>query len=164
MKILRALDKNFEKWICGFLVAMIVLIMLMQIVMRYFFNTSLPWTEEFCRYCYIYFMFIGTALAAKENSSLRVDALVELLPKTVQKVLNILVDLVVTALLVYLFFGSVTMTRDLYGTGSYSPGLQLPMYLVYLSAPIGILLTILRYIQNLYYAITGKQKGGEETC
>lgn len=164
MKIWRQLDDNFEKWILGVLVALIVLVMLMQIVMRYFFNASLPWTEEFCRYCYIYFMFIGTSLAAKEGSSLRVDALVGMLPEKARKILSTLVHLFVLALLLYLFTGAVAMVQNLQETGGFSAGLKVPVYLVYLSAPIGFFLTILRYIQILYRIFTGDKKEAEKEC
>lgn len=164
MKIWKCINENFEKWILGTLVALIVLVLLMQIVMRYFFNISLPWTEEFCRYCYIYFMFIGTSLAAKEDSSLRVDALVGAFPPKVQKVISLFVDVCVMLLLVYLLAGSIAMTRNLYATGGYSAGLKVPVYLVYLAAPLGFFLTLLRYLQKLYHVLTGRDQEVEKKC
>lgn len=56
MKILRKIDDKLETVILSVLVAAIVLVMLLQIICRYVLNNSLIWSEEFCRYCYIYFM------------------------------------------------------------------------------------------------------------
>ena len=95
MKLLKKIDENFEKVILSLLVLAIVLVMLLQIICRYFFNSSLIWSEEFCRYCYIYFMFIGTALAVKERSELRVDAVVSILPEKARGAVNVVVDIVV---------------------------------------------------------------------
>lgn len=161
MKVWKLIDRNLEKWICGCMIALIVLVMLFQIVTRYIFNISMPWTEEFCRYCYIYFMFIGTALAIKEGSSLRVDALVTLLPQNVRKVILFVVDLFVLVVMCYLFYGSIPMVQELYRGGSWSAGLHLPVWIVYLACPVGLFLTILRQLQIMYRILKGNKRGGE---
>jgi len=148
MHILKWLDENIEKVLLGFFISAIVIIMLLQIVMRYLFNNSLPWTEEFCRYCYIYVMFIGMSFAIKEGSHLRVDALVELLPIRLREVIIVLVDLFVFALLVLMFVSSLTTVHDAYLVGNYSPGLKFPFFILYCSVPVGFGLSIVRYIEN----------------
>ena len=49
MKAVKWLDKHLEEVILVLLLSLIVLVMLYQIVMRYVFNDSLTWSEEFCR-------------------------------------------------------------------------------------------------------------------
>lgn len=162
MKLIKFLDEHLEKMILGVLVGVINVVMLLQIVMRYVFNNSLPWTEELCRYCYIYFMFIGTAFAVKENSHLRVDSLLTALPKAARAILETVVDVVVTALLVFLFAASVRMVVSAYQVGNYSAGLKLPLYLLYLSVPLGFGLTVFRYVQRLVRKLGAKRRNDEE--
>lgn len=54
MKTLKFLDKHLEEFIMVLLLSSIVVIMLFQIIRRYIFNDSLSWSEEFCRYCFIW--------------------------------------------------------------------------------------------------------------
>ena len=58
MKVIKFLDRRLEEVILVLLLSCIVVIMLCQIVCRYVLNDSLSWSEEFCRYCYIWFMFV----------------------------------------------------------------------------------------------------------
>ena len=150
MKVLKKIDENFEKVILSILVLAIVLVMLLQILCRYFFNNSLIWSEEFCRYCYIYFMFIGTALAVRERSELRVDAVASLLPKKARQVLNVMVDIVVFLMLVYLSYWSIPMVQSMYHQGGHSPALKLPVFIVYMSVPVGFFLSAFRYLQKFF--------------
>lgn len=164
MKVLKKIDENFERVILSILVLLIVLVMLLQIVCRYIFNNSLIWSEEFCRYCYIYFVFVGTALAVREQSELRVDAVVSILPKKTRRALNVVVDVIVFLMLVYLSYWSIPMVWAMYQKGGSSPAMKLPMFIVYLSAPIGLILSTLRYLQKFYQmfkaALSGMKEGG----
>ena len=94
-------------------------------------------------------MFIGTAMVVKNRSALRVDAIVQMLPEKIQKILGIVIDLLVLVLTVYLLYGSFGMVEQLYSTGAYSAGLHLPTWVVNLAAPIGLFLTAVRYVQSL---------------
>lgn len=50
MKVIKWLDKHFEEFFLVLILVSIVLVMLYQIIRRYIFNSSLTWSEEFCRY------------------------------------------------------------------------------------------------------------------
>ena len=145
------------------LITSIVLIMLLQIVMRYLLNNSLSWTEEFCRYCYIYLMFIGMSFAIKEGSNLRVDAIIEMLPFSFRRIMMGLVDLLVFAMLIFMFLSSVTAVGNAYMVGNYSTGLKMPLYIIYCSVPIGFGLSIVRYVElyvkKIYRIRKSKIKG-----
>lgn len=147
ISILKWLDENLEKLILSLLITAIILIMLLQIVMRYLFNNSLSWTEEFCRYCYIYVMFIGMSFAIKESSNLRVDVIVEMLPIGLRKIIMALVDLLVFMLLCLMFFSSIATVGSAYKIGNYSAGLKMPLYIIYCSVPIGFGLSIFRHVE-----------------
>jgi len=146
--MLKWLNENLEKLILSLLITAIILIILLQIVMRYLLNNSLSWTEEFCRYCYIYVMFIGMSFAIKENSNLRVDVIIEMLPLSLRKIVMLLVDLLVFMLLNLMFFSSITTVGSAYKIGNYSAGLKMPLHIVYCSVPIGFGLSILRYVES----------------
>ena len=58
MKILRWIDDYLEEYISLILLAIISCVMMIQIIMRYVFNSSLTWAEELCRYSFIWIAFL----------------------------------------------------------------------------------------------------------
>ena len=147
-KILKYLDDHTEEIILMFLMVAIVVVMSYQIIRRYVFNNSLSWSEEFCRYCFIWFMFIGYSYSIKEKLDLRMDAVVVMLPKFIQKILSLVVWVAGFALTVLLFVNSFGAVQKVIETGEKSVGLQVPMWAVYISMILGFGMAIIRYIQK----------------
>ncbi len=162
MKVLKWLDKHLEEMLLVILLAAIVLVMLYQIVRRYLFNSSLSWSEEFCRYCFIWFMFVAFSYSIRLKSDLRVDAVLNLLPGGVRRGLewfNLILCLAVTAFLFYSSFGSVAYVAK---TGETSTGLHLPFTYLYASMVVGFGLGTFRYIQRIVLEMKGKKEPKEE--
>lgn len=165
MKVLKWLDKHLEESILITLLGSIVVVMLYQIIRRYIFNSSLSWSEEFCRYCFIWFMFVANSYSIKLRSDLRVDAVIAMLPKGARKAVDF-VDLMISFLLtLFLFKCSFATVEYVLSTGERSVGLRLPMYIVYLSMPVGFGMSVVRYIQRAAFDIrklAGRSEVGEE--
>ena len=83
-KLFRFLDKVlsfFEGWVL-FLSTFVALISLFaNVVLRYGFNYSLAWSEELVREVIILTTFIGCSAAIKARSMIKIDALVQLVPR-----------------------------------------------------------------------------------
>lgn len=162
MKVLKWLDKHLEEVLLVILLAAIVLVMLYQIIRRYVFNSSLSWSEEFCRYCFIWFMFVAFSYSIRLKSDLRVDAVLHMLPAGARRVVewfNLIVCLAVTAFLFKSSFDSVAYVAK---TGETSTGLHLPFTYLYASMIVGFGLGTFRYIQRIVMEIQGKRKREEE--
>lgn len=76
-----AVDKLFrsiEILIAIFLGAMIFFTF-MNVVLRQF-GIGFPWSEEIARICFIYLIYLGAIIAARENQHLMIDTLICKLP------------------------------------------------------------------------------------
>ncbi len=83
-KILERLDKVlsfFEDWTLFFSVMVALFALFINVVLRYGFNYTLAWSEELVREVIIYTTFIGCSAAIKNRSMIKIDALVQLVPK-----------------------------------------------------------------------------------
>lgn len=147
-KLLKFLDEHGEETVLILLECAIVLVMLYQIIRRYVFNSSLTWSEEFCRYCFIWFMFIGYSYSIREKIDLRMDAVVNLLPVKVRQLVNRIGLVICFALTVLVFINSFGVLNMVINTGEKSTSMQLPMSVVYASMTTGFGLAIIRYIQR----------------
>lgn len=88
-----AVDKLFrsiEILIAIFLGAMIFFTF-MNVVLRQF-GIGFPWSEEIARICFIYLIYLGAIIAARENQHLMIDTLICKLPPLGQKVLYFIIQ------------------------------------------------------------------------
>jgi TRAP-type C4-dicarboxylate transport system permease small subunit len=149
MKLLKWLDEHLEEWLLVFLLAAVCITLMIQIVMRYVFNASLSWSEEFARYCFVWSTFLSVSYSIKKASMLRVDILVQYLPKAARKIIDILMELIVLAFFAFLLYHSFAVVRRIAASGQTSPALGLPMVTVYAALIVGFALACIRGIQKL---------------
>ena len=164
MKIIRWLDKYFEEILMITLLGFMVVIMGLQVFMRYVAQNSLSWPEEITRYMFIWFVFLGISYGIKYNIHIRVNLLEVFFPKAL-KALNIIQDLVFLAFLLYMVKPAIAVIKLIATSQQHSPAMQTPMVFVYFSLFLGIFLAILRMLQKYYIIVFKTQNknnnGGE---
>ena len=148
MKLLDWLNKHLEE---SFMVVMLVLIacvsMLQVIVRKIPGMSSLTWAEEFCRFMWIWSVFISLPYTILNENMLRVGVLKDMLPDKVKKVVNIVVDVVTMACMFYLGYYSIEVYDNIARSHEISPAMQWPMSFVYFFMIIGFFLGGVRGIQ-----------------
>jgi TRAP-type C4-dicarboxylate transport system permease small subunit len=131
--------------------------------MRYAFNNSLSWPEEFGRYCYVWSAFLSLGFTVKYGNMLKVGILMDYLPKTLRSIINIITQLVVVGFFTVFFYNSFGVVEGIRKMGQTSTAMGWPMYLVYLVTIIGFGLAMIRSIQNLIRDIKNFGSDGETT-
>mgnify|MGYP001136188171 CR=1 FL=1 len=84
---------TFEEILGGILMVVIFLCATFQVLNRFMLHFSAPWTEELCRYAFIWVAFLGVANGVKRGTHLNVDLIDSVLPKKVKAVLDVVLDL-----------------------------------------------------------------------
>lgn len=141
MRLLRALYDKGAEAVLAVLMAVMVVAIFLQVVMRYVFNQPLAWSEELARFAMIWVTFAGAFVAFKRKRHISVDSLVSLLKPGARRVLRFVVDLMVLLFaVVMLWYGYEAMTVTF---GQEAPGLGIPMWTVYVSVPLGGLLVLI---------------------
>ncbi|MEI4487896.1 TRAP transporter small permease subunit [Frigidibacter sp. MR17.14] len=139
-------------------VAMLVILlalMIVQVVLRYVFGTSLIWAEEVCRYLLIWGSFLAAILAYERGEIVAVTMLRDAVSRRVALAMAIAGSLASCALLCTLVLYGVKyalktgrqpipalrfLLGDLFGTAMPIPS----MFWVYLALPLGLGLLALR--------------------
>lgn len=163
MKILSWLDKHLEELFLVLSLISFVIIMGLQVFMRYVVNYSLAWPEEISRYIFIWFAFIGVSYSVRTNSHLRIDILFQYLSKKMIRVVETISDVFFLFFSVIVLLVGINLFTTIFATMQTSPGLGLPMAFVYLSLPVGFGLTIIRLLQNIIKRFMGKEIEREES-
>ena len=151
-KILNVIDKVltfFEDWTL-FLTVMIALFALfINVILRYGFNYTLAWSEELVREVIIYTTFIGLGAAVKNRSMIKIDALVQLVPR-LKRPLNYFSNFVTIIFALMMLYFGWKMAEMQVMTNQKTIILQIPLVYLYAIIPVMGATVLLRTIQVIY--------------
>lgn len=135
-------------------------LVIMNVILRYVFNSGLSWSEEACRFLFIWVTFLGAILANDagfHGEHMRMDFVVEMFHGVPRKVVEIFSLLIVLVLLGTLFMGGVELVQGTWPM--LTSALRIPKGAVYLCAPIGF---GYMFIQTLVRIVKIATAGKEE--
>jgi TRAP-type C4-dicarboxylate transport system permease small subunit len=139
---------NFEEY-CGVLcMTALILCLGIQIFLRFLFSSSLAWTEELSRFCFIWTIYMGGALAAKRLQHVRITAQYLLLPRKLALPLWVCVDAVWLLFNCIIIWHSVGYISHCFEYAEISPTLGWVVAYIYLCIPLSFLLMNVRIIEN----------------
>src|SRR5258705_1122430 len=72
----------------GLLIGAMTVLVSVQVFARYVLNDTPPWSEELCRYLFVWASFLGACVAMRRAAHLGVDSLVVRLPPAIREVLH----------------------------------------------------------------------------
>jgi len=150
MKVLRWLDDHFEETLMGILLVALTCVSFAQVIIRKLpFIPALTWAEEFCRYCWIWSVFLSLPYTLKKCNMLRVTVLLDAMPQTMRKIFNLFVDVVNVAVMAFLFWYSIPVLSSRIESLETSTAMGLPMWIMYAAMVIGFGLGVIRGIEAL---------------
>lgn len=156
MSVSRVLVKfvsNIEEYLCETLLAFFVLLLFAQILLRQFFQYSLPWGEELATYMFVWFAYLGAVVAAKMSAHNRVSFHFRFFPPIVKKVSEAIADLIWVVFNLYFVWLSYDFVFNRMNLFWKSQTIGLPMKYFYMILPIAFLLMSLRILRNNYLAL-----------
>ena len=132
------------EWIIVTALAVMVVLVFGNVVLRYFFNSGIVQSEELARYCFIWLTYIGAMIAMRERGHLGVDTLVRRLPRAGKKACLFLSEALMLGVNVLFFIGTWKM-HDLQVT-NVSPVVGISMIWIY---GIGYVVAVVMAVFNL---------------
>ena len=109
---------------------------LLQVFSRYIFNYSIDWATESATFSQIWMVMLAAGIAMRRQLHVGVDVLTQRLPIALQRMLILLVTVLCCWFLWVAITGSFRLIKI--GFIQTSPALGMPMWLPYLSLPIGL--------------------------
>ncbi len=105
---------NFEEIFASSFIIITTLLVMMNVVLRYFLKTGIYWSEEVATGCFVWSVFLGAAAGYKRKVHVGVDMIINLFPSTAKYIATIVVD----AILVFIN-GYITYIAIIYLSLSY---------------------------------------------
>lgn len=136
--------RSFINWLVIIFFSYMVIAVFYQVLGRYIFHYKLGIAAETATYAQIWMVLLAAGIAMKKNMHVGVDILLRVLPKKFQKIIIILSFILVLSFLILALKGCFALI--LVGSESTSPALGIPMWIPYLSVPIGIIYITLELV------------------
>lgn len=156
MKVLKFLDENLEKMLCVIFLALMSIIIVLQVFFRYVLNNSLSWSEELARYLFIWMIYVGISYGVKLDKHICVDAVYTFMPKSIKRGYAIVAYVLFLIFAVAIIYYGILVVGMQISSGQVSPAMGLPMQYVYAAPVVGMVLTVVRLVQKIYYAVTAR--------
>jgi TRAP-type C4-dicarboxylate transport system permease small subunit len=150
----------FLKYLLGVLLIITLIILSVQIISRFIFNSPLTWSEELSRYLMVWITFVGAGLAIRYQKLIRLEFLFVLISFTpkVEKGIRAVASLITIVFCFIVLRYSVQILEIVHVQKS--AALQIPMSIPYLAISIGFLIMALNTLVSL---LDGNKQEEEET-
>jgi TRAP-type C4-dicarboxylate transport system permease small subunit len=146
---------NIDIAIAGTALVVLIVLTFFGVIMRYIFGSPFTWLEEVQLWCMVWIVYAAAGAAFRTGSHVAIEMVVELFPKAVQKIIEILISLVVVSVIGFLFIESIGFVKLFVRSGRTTNMLSVPYSLIYGIVPISCILMII----NFFYAKYREFKG-----
>lgn len=136
-------------WLEGLVVlpfVVLVVITFLQVLFRFVFHYPAAWTTDVVSISFIWFIFLGSALAVRTSDHITVDVL-DKLPQLLQKIVIVAGNIAIIIFLVLLTYYGFQHAMN--SMNQIIPSINMPKGYVYLVVPLSGILMIYYMLRNL---------------
>lgn len=122
----------------------------LTMVSRYITGISVSWADELVNFLFIWAVFLGTSIGAKRSAHLGVSILLDSVPPTVRKYFVFAISICSVFTCSIMAWEGIGMVHLQYTMDQRSSQIGLPVFLVGLSVPVGLLFCVIRFTQAFF--------------
>ena len=150
MKTGKWLDEHFEELLLTICLLLILAVSFLQVIIRKIPGiNALTWAEEFCRFMWIFSVFLSLPYCIKRGSLLRVDILRSNLEGNAKSIFDTAVELITFLTMSGLALVSAVVVKSRFDSAELSPAMLIPMWMIYLVMLLSYVLAAVRSAQLL---------------
>lgn len=143
---------QIEQRIGAVLLTIMLIMLFIQVVLRYVFKASVSWISEYALYMFMYYVFLACSDAFMRMDHIQITALIDKLPKTFNRIMYIFIFLFniwFAENVAYYVFLRVMDQMQMH-TVSIT---QFPLWVMSASLLIGMILSIIRCAMNICFIV-----------
>lgn len=106
-KNIKKFFQNFEIIFSSLFLVVTTVLVMINVIFRYFLNKGIYWSEEVATSCFVWSVFLGAAAGYKLKAHVGVDMLVNMCPPTMKKIITIIVDCILLLINGYITYIAV---------------------------------------------------------
>ncbi len=148
-----------EETIIGLLLVSTTLLVFVEVIMRFGFDSGFLWSQELTLHMSAWFVLFGASYGLKVGAHIGVDALVKKFPPLLRRItgaIAVILSLIYCALFMY---GSWVYLEKMHMIGIELEDMPIPAWLAHSILLIGIIFFSIRLLELLWQIATGKSYG-----
>ena len=150
---------HLEEAIISILLLLTTLLVFLDVVMRFGFNTGFMWTQELTLHMSAWFVLFGTSYGIKVGSHIGVDAFVKLFPRNMRRFLTFIACILSLSYCGLVLYGSWIYLAKMKKIGIELEDLPFPTWLAHGMLLIGFIFISVRILLLLWQVIIGEADG-----
>lgn len=107
-KFFRIIDKAEDVCLVIMFAVMVAAIFL-QVVMRFIFNNSLPWSEELGKFMFVWISWLGISIGQRRNEHIKITLLIDRFSEKWQKILELIANVLLFMILAVTLYYAVEL-------------------------------------------------------
>ena len=145
-----------EDIICAICLIVMTTLTFANVIARYVFSASFSFSEEITTYLFVLLSLIGSA-AARRKAHLGFTAILDLLPKGLQRAIQTMSYALATFFSAALFWYGISMVRSQIFHGQVTAGMQWPEWIFGAFVPLGAFFITIEFLFMLIDTVSDKE-------
>lgn len=149
---------NLDILVAAVVLAVLVVLTFLGVIWRYVLSAPFTWLEEVQMACMVWIVFAAGGSAFRTGNHVAIEMVVDLMPKKLQRIVEILISIVVVVVIGYLFYQSLGFIQMFLKSGRSTSMLKIPYWLIYGIAPVSFILMIISYFYSLFTGVKSEDR------
>ncbi|HBH28128.1 MAG TPA: TRAP transporter small permease [Desulfofustis sp.] len=144
----KTLISNLDLILAGFFLCITVLVVIVNVALRYLFHGGIYWAEEVATTAFIWSVFVGAAAAYRYKMHIGIDFITKIGPHPWRALIAVIIDALMLAINGYIVYLSIFFIQS--NKLKRTPVLDIPAFYVNLALTVGFTLMTLYALMFLY--------------
>lgn len=140
---------NLEEYLLVAIIALVTLLVLASFVLQFVAKDQVAGINQLSFYAYTWLVFLGVAVAIKNNSHMRIDIICAQYPESVKKAISLFIEILMAVFCVVLAALSVQRAIQVVQAGELNAAIAIPVAVLYLAPAVGFVLSVIRYAERV---------------
>lgn len=149
--------EKFEKFVACASVSVMAILVFVNVIARFIFNSPLAVADEMSCYLFILMSFMGTAIAARRKAHLGLTIVTDKLSPSAARKVQVLMYLIAAVFCLLIVIFGIEMVMSQYTLGQETATMQWPEWIYGLFVPVGAAFALLAFL-----SVAVKTAKGEE--
>ena len=141
---------RIEDLLLALFLGLMVVMVLLQILMRNFFQSGILGGDDLIRHLVLWIAFIGAGIATRSRSHVKIDVITNFVGSQKKKYLDVAVSLFSAVVCTILMVAAIQFVHIEFQVQAHSQFLNLPVWALQVIMPVGYLVIAIRFVYNAY--------------
>ena len=149
---------NLDVMVASIILAILIILTFAGVICRYVFKAPFTWLEEVQTSCMVWITFAAAGAAFRTGNHVAIEMIVDLMPKKVQKIMEIVIAVIVVIILGFLFVQTIPYLKIFLESSRSTSMLHIPYILIYGISLFSYVDMVISFIYSIIHGVKSEAK------